>query len=36
MFTTALQEEPTGVPWGIIAGCIAFALLLGTGYFLVT
>ncbi len=36
MFKTALIEERTGVPWGIIAGCIAFAVLLSAGYLLVT
>jgi len=36
MFKTAVQEEPTGVPWGLIAGFIAFAVLLGSGYILVT
>ena len=36
MFQNALQEEPTGTPWGMIAGCITFAALLVTGYFLVT
>ena len=35
MFKTALQEEPTGVPWGMVAGCIAFTALLVTGYLLV-
>ena len=36
MFKTALLEERTGVPWGLIAGLVAFVALLGTGYFLVT
>lgn len=36
MFETAVQETPTGVPWGIIAGLAAFAALLVSGYFLVT
>ena len=36
MFKTALMEERTGIPWGLIAGCIAFVVLLGAGYFLVT
>ncbi len=36
MFQTALIEERSGVPWGLIAGCIAFAALLLSGYMLVT
>ena len=36
MFKTALMEERIGIPWGVIAGCLAFAALLGAGYFLVT
>jgi len=36
MFKTALMEERTGMPWGLIAGCIAFAALLLSGYMLVT
>jgi hypothetical protein len=35
MFETAVQEKRTGVVSGIIIGCIALALLLGAGYFLV-
>ena len=36
MFETAVIQERTGVPWGVIAGFVAFALLLVSGYFLVT
>jgi hypothetical protein len=36
MFKTALIEDPTGMPWGLIAGLVAFAMLLATGYILVT
>ena len=36
MFKTALLEERTGTPWGLIAGFVAFAALLVSGYFLVT
>ena len=36
MFKTTLIEERTGLPWGIIAGLVAFVVLLGTGYFLIT
>lgn len=36
MFETAVQERHIGVPWGVIAGLIAFAALLVGGYFLVT
>jgi hypothetical protein len=36
MFKTALLEERTGLPWGVIAGCISFAVLLIGGYLLVT
>ena len=36
MFKTALLEERTDLPWGVIAGCIAFAALLVGGYLLVT
>jgi hypothetical protein len=36
MLKNALIEEPAGLPWGLIAGCIAFVTLLGAGYFLVT
>ncbi len=36
MFKTALMEERTGIPWGLIAGCIAFAALIVSGYILVT
>jgi hypothetical protein len=36
MFKTALVEERSGIPWGLIAGCLAFAVLLISGYSLVT
>ena len=36
MFETALQEERTGLPWGLISGFVAFAALVLGGYFLVT
>ena len=36
MFETAVQEERTGILWGIVAGLIAFAALLATGYMLIT
>jgi hypothetical protein len=36
MFETAVQEKRTGILWGIVAGLIAFAALLGTGYMLIT
>jgi hypothetical protein len=36
MFETALQEKRTGVLWGVVIGLVALAVLLGTGYALVT
>jgi hypothetical protein len=36
MFETAVLEKRTTVLWGIITGVVAFALLLGAGYVLVT
>ena len=36
MFKTALMEERSGLPWGLIAGCLAFAALIVSGYVLVT
>ena len=36
MFQNALIEERSGVPWGLIGGCIAFAALIFSGYMLVT
>lgn len=37
MFETAVQEKRnTTVLWGIITGVVAFALLLGAGYVLIT
>lgn len=34
MFETAVMEEPTGPPWGLIAGLLAFACLLFVTYVL--
>ena len=36
MFKTALVEERTGLPFGLIAGLVAFVALIGIGYFVVT
>ena len=36
MFQTALIQERTGFPWGLITGMVAFAALLVSGYLLVT
>ena len=36
MFETAVQEERTGIAWGIIMGVIALAVLVGAGYMLIT
>jgi hypothetical protein len=36
MFETAVQEKRTGTLWGIVIGLVALAVLLGTGYVLVT
>ena len=35
MFQTAVQEERTGAPWGILGGLMSFVVLLATGYFLI-
>ena len=35
MFETAVQEKGSGILWGIIIGCAALAVLLGTGYALI-
>ncbi len=35
MFTTAVMEERTGLPWGLIVGLLAFATLLTGAYLLV-
>jgi hypothetical protein len=35
MFET-IREKRTGIPWGIIMGVVALAVLLGTGYILIT
>ena len=36
MFETADKEKPHGVPWGIVAGLVALAVLLAGGYLLIT
>jgi hypothetical protein len=36
MFETAVQEKRTGLIWGVLAGVVAFAGLLATGYMLIT
>ena len=36
MFETAVQEERTSTLWGVVVGLLALAVLLGTGYVLVT
>ena len=36
MFETAVQEKHTGMLWGVIVGFVALAVLLGTGYILIT
>jgi hypothetical protein len=36
MFETAVLEKRTTLLWGIIMGVVAFALLLGAGYALIT
>jgi hypothetical protein len=35
MFETSVQEQPTGTPWGIVAGALAMATFMAVGYFLV-
>jgi len=36
MFKIAVQENQSGIPWGVILGIAAFAALLGAGYILIT
>ena len=36
MFETSVQEKRTGILWGIVVGCTALVVLLGTGYILIT
>jgi hypothetical protein len=36
MFETAVQEQRSSIAWGIIMGVIALAVLLRTGYLLIT
>ena len=36
MFETAVQEKRTGMLWGLLMGVVALAVLLGTGYALIT
>lgn len=36
MFETAVQEKRTGTLWGVVSGFVALALLLGSGYVLIT
>ncbi len=36
MFETAVQEKRTGMLWGVIIGVVSLAVLLGTGYILIT
>jgi len=36
MFETAVLEKRSSSVWGIIIGCAALAVLLGTGYVLIT
>ncbi len=36
MFETSVQENTAGVPWGILAALLAFFVLLGSGYLLIT
>ena len=36
MFETAVQEKRAGILWGVVIGVVAFAVLLGTGYVLIT
>jgi hypothetical protein len=35
MFENSVQVRPEGIPWGVIAGLAAFAVLLVLGYALV-
>ena len=32
----SVEEKKSGMPWGVIAGLVAFAALLTAGYFVVT
>jgi len=36
MFETTVQEERTGIAWGIVMGVVALLVLLGAGYILIT
>jgi hypothetical protein len=36
MFETSVQETRIGIRWGVVVGLVALAVLLGTGYLLVT
>jgi len=36
MFETAVQEKRTGILWAVVIGVVALAVLLGTGYVLIT
>jgi len=36
MFRTAVMEERTGLPWGVIAGFVAFVALVGSAYTMFT
>jgi hypothetical protein len=36
MFETAVQEKRTGILWSVVIGVVALAVLLGTGYVLIT
>ena len=35
MFKNAVMEERTGLPWGVFAGILVFAAMLGGAYMLV-
>ena len=35
MFETAVQQEDTGTPWGVISACVAFVVLVVVGYILI-
>ena len=36
MFKTSVQEQHSGIPWGVISGFFTFVALLAAGYTLVT
>jgi hypothetical protein len=36
MFKNALHAEHKGTHWGVIAGAVAFAMLMAVGYILVS